>query len=530
MRQSYDDKVKRWVGNQQEWQPYRDKVYEQFKILPGASDVLAAYQQTYAHRRRNVGTKRSYPELFVENILAGKINYPLRDISTLVKQVSFRLPTVLFRGLLPESQWLHSEYMKKRFNRHTNAALQAELALWSYLVAGIAIFGVEFREGVPSVVYKNPLDCTWDMEVETIDQCRWISVKSRESWDYWRHVFGKSFEAKVPYVEGVVQLEFFYSRDSMGKKGSHYVLDHAGEIIEKSDNPYTKLVDGVEESYLPYTLTPLYFLPWNVFPFGILDMMMPACLGAWRAEDYIQGMLDEGPGLRVIDKSRFDVDQTEKLENGERVTTLFTSGDGTPAGAVAMYPSFPVPADVYAYKRDQEEASIAMAGADVFASGATAPNVRFAKEAEALDARASLTRDKVAVDFITMWRETIQRFLHAAKKYDYKPVTLVRDDGTTIEFSENTEAGPVAIHLRPDAEIIIRPDTTSYTSQLQETGAATADLVDLAPFGGLYPEMTKHLVKRRLIAAGHDDVDKLLTAPLLQAENTSGDPDEGGTK
>lgn len=512
----HDAYVLSHLGRRNEWDMWHRKCHTMLRVVTGDVDALmGASGNALADEHRAVGTKREHMEIYIQHLLEGAKNYPLLHLSTLVKQVAFRSPSVHMAGLGAESQWLHHEYLRKRLNRNSSAAMQGMMALWCYLVTGVGILGVEFRDGVPAIVHRNPIDVMYDRDAETVDQIRWIAVKSREPWQYWHQQFGKKFADKVPEREGLVELQFFWDKGPYGASARQYVL-HEMNIIETAANPFTKVEDTEEVPMLPYSVRTMWHLPWSSFPTGGVEMMLPHCIAAWRANAQIDDALSQSSQTRVVNVENLQEDQVQKLKSGDRVSTLFAQT--APGNVMATFGGFTVPADVYGYLASNEAACQSMSGADPYATGSTAPNTSFATEAQAINQRAGLTRDTTLQDYVSLFGEAITIFLHACKKYDTKPVVLRREDGTALEFSMTSKFGPIGLHLRPDATPVIRPDTTAYKSAAQEKQEIAEAMQLLAPYFGQYPEMMNQMLRRFLGVMGEDDLDRLLTQPLMQAQ------------
>ena len=460
-------------------------------------------------------------DFIVNSIAAGRSNRLLEGVKTLLMQASFKFPEIEFEDLGAELAAVNSGMCKVLLGDRPKgcAALdQMKRAMLDYIVGGMgwSRLGFDPYTDRPWIKFADTLDMSWDQRVHLPTDIRWASCLVRETAGFWAEYFG---DAKIAKLRGnkfdtdsVLGMQFYYDLDSQKGRGTHYVF-YAGEagepmvLVHEEKNPffYTN-EEGVEVPFLPFE--PMYFLalPSTRSPVGIVEMMMADQIAIWQSEDVLGKTAARMTPHYMAEEGALSDEVRKRWERGE-VGELITFKTGKTPPTVAQ------PGDVSAslLQRLQyhERRIVAQAGQNPYISGSPVSGTKYASEVQEISRQSRLTVDTVSKDNAVFWVRTVRKFLMAVSTYGDFPLT-VRYDGVPISFDA---ANPVKNLIVPDADIVIREDTTVFKPKSERVQEAMMKLQVAQSLAQMYPNALKLAFEDVLRAMGEQNIATWMEAP-----------------
>lgn len=465
------------------------------------------------------GQAGEFYDFIVDTVTEGKSNRLLEAVRTLLFQTTFSFPEIEFEDLDGELAAINSGVCKVLLGdppKGCGTLQQLKRSLLDYLVCGIGWGRIAFdsKTGAPGIKFADTLDMLWDNRKWLPSDIRWASCGVRETGAYWSDFFGKSKPFQSIGEDQVCEVHFYYDTDTTENgRFAAFLVGESGQslgLVEAGENPFYYLEQGQRIPYLPYE--PMYFLalPSTRSPVGIVEMAMSDQLAVWQSEEVVGNTAQRMVPWVAVPKDSMEDDALEAFRSGETGAMVeFSPQVGPPiqmgGGDVSQ---------TLLQRLDRHEKRIvAMAGVNPYASGAPVSGVKYAAEANEIATQSGLTVGTVSRDNAAFWVRLVRKFLGAVALYGDFPITI-RYDGVPMSFGPEQ---PIKDFIVPDADIVIREDTTVFTPRAERIQEASAKLGVAMQLAQQYPQAVEMAFEEFLRASGEQNVSPWLEKPDMMA-------------
>jgi len=467
--------------------------------------------------------KRFY-DVLIRDMQQGTSNVLLQAIRTLVMQTAYSSPDVQFEDVSPEEATVNALYVEKRLGpapRGCNAAHHMKQALLDYIISGYGWIWTSLRNGKPSVMSVDTLDCSWDLSATLMPDIRWCSCVVRQPLWYWLDRYPKQ-SARFLAAQGgvevdlerIVELEHYWDIDGeAGTAAVFFANSWSSDVsdtapIELTENPHYYDIDGQKLRFLP--LEPIYFiqLPSVRHATSLAELAIPNQMAIREAAGYASQVMRVGKPFYEVDKDTYDDIEFQKLVDAEFGSVIKRNKDGK---AADEHKGMAVPdsvGEVYAQNKQELTANI---GVNPYASGNKVEGINYAAEVNAIESSAGLTAATISKDHAEHWQRVISKTLANGAAYDEKPLEFAYE-GVVLRFDS---ADPIRLYLRPDAKPTIADDTMQFRSRDQRIQSADQVLSVCAQPALLqrFPKALDRAFEMFLRAVGEKNIDAWTEQP-----------------
>lgn len=464
--------------------------------------------------------ERDTRTLMIKSVKQGSTNNMLRSLKTLVMQTAYAAPEMAIRGVGSEMASLHSLYLSTRLGPRPlgcDAVEQMRLCLWDMLITGVGFAGISLNRGRPELQHYDPLKVMWDPSGSTIHNARWISVRDTDRLSSWVALYpdsGALKKLKESYKDSdpIVALDFYYEALADDPDGFHAVYisnnDSVGEPVIFGANPFVFQTKFERFPFLPIESLHLWEIPGHLTPVPTSLMMLPHQLAIMASERQQQEILATQPAMRIYNRSALDSDQLRDIKDNQHPKAIVLENVNDLAQAVMDIPAGQPSEAVAQLKAEHEQALIAMAGENPYATGSAVEGVQFATEAGAIQSQAGLTAANISKEVGDHWLRLARKLL-ACAEYETTPFAL-RWDSLSVEFGEELPAGSWSLYADPTVDLAIAEDSMRYESAAEKMARKRAALGDLGAVAAEYPGLLDKLVSEYLEATGMRDASGFL--------------------
>jgi hypothetical protein len=505
-----------------------------------AIDYEAPSQGDGLKRRGLKLNDEKFGEILVLDFQEGGTNLVLQNVRTLIKQAAFRMPSIEFEDIPPESGDFNALYLKKRLGSGGNGCSAQDhmtLALIDYIIGGFGWVWSCFDNDKPIVKFVDTLDVIWDTQAKLISEIKWIAVAQTETLAFWLDLFGKDArrvwdwefqkhradESDVWMDETKTVIYYF---DLEGPEGTYCVLredlcrgdekDDA-DVLEHRANPHQSREDGYPRPYLPVIAEYFMVVPGSKWSVSLVDMMLAQQAALKRADNQVQTALDYCNPYWDVETGAYDEPELKKLESGVAGVVVQRKAGKPPAQWV---PGPEIPKTTLEVREIARRELTGMGGADPYASGTTVSGTKYAVEVEAIKEAGSLMANSLALDHAVHWQKVATAFLWMGAEFDLGPLRL-KYRGEVLTFDANN---PIGKYLRPDGDAVVSEDNTQFASKQTRMALAQSMLQVAIQMSAVAPSSAKVLYERYLRAAGERNIQQHFEQPPMMALPGGADP------